>query len=188
MGVRLDSKARFARVPAGMPGPTIHDVALRYVDPEYRHQLKEVTPRARLDVRGARLKSYNLAPAAEPVPPKLEQRARTFLMAQSAGGGLGLDRELGFVILHRCGKAFYFLLVNTWRGSNELWETVLYKENEATEDFALFPSAGPHRAAFCVWELGPVTHEKEAWVKFLKSERSGRDQEHYLEDTFSGMV
>jgi len=50
------------------------------------------------------------------------------------------SRGLGFVILHRCEEDFYFLIVCTWRNSNELWQTVLYKDGEAmpsvTHDWA----------------------------------------------------
>jgi hypothetical protein len=61
------------------------------------------------------LKWYNLAPADEPVPEEIEQRARTFLVAQSAAGELRFDGELGFVILHRCGKAFFLQSARTRR-------------------------------------------------------------------------
>ena len=102
--------------------------------------------------------------------------------------GVGLEPELGFVILHRCGQAFYFLLVSTWRGTNELWETVFYKENEAMQDFGLFTFQGAHRGTFCVWELGAVLYEKDAWVRFLESARTAQDQQAYLESRFEGAV
>jgi hypothetical protein len=170
-----------------MPSTT-NDAPLRYVDSRYRHQPKEVTPGARLDVLGARLKWYNIAPKAEPVPAVIEELARNHLVAQSEAGTLGFDGELGFVILHRCGESFYFLLVQTWRGSNELWETILHKENEAMKDFAPFTFKTPHRGTFCVWELGAVMHEKDAWVTFLESPRTGSDRQKYLSSTFRGAV
>jgi len=74
-------------------------------------------------------------------------------------------------VLHRCGKDFYFLLVSTWRHSNEIWETVFYKNGDAMPDFAPFPRDGAHKPCFCVWELAPVWHEKEAWTRFLTSAR-----------------
>jgi len=67
--------------------------------------------------------------------------------------------EMGFVILHRCGRDFYFLLVCTWQNGNELWESVYAKKNDAETDFAEFPLAATHRATFCVWELAIVWHE-----------------------------
>jgi hypothetical protein len=171
-----------------MPPPPSAEAALRSIDAGYRHQPKRVSPRPPLTVGEAALKWYNLAPDAEPVPEDIERRARAFLGAQSAAREVGLEPELGFVILHRCGQAFYFLLVSTWRGTNELWETIFYKENEAMQDFGLFTFKGAHRGTFCVWELGAVLHEKDAWVRFLESARTSQNRQAYLESRFEGAV
>src|SRR3546814_7109998 len=76
-----------------------------------------------------------------------------------------------FVILHRCGADFYFLLVSVWRGSNELWEAVWYQHGDmpafAPLDSAYLPDAGAPRPTFCVWELGLVPHESAAWARYL---------------------
>jgi hypothetical protein len=95
-------------------------------------------------------------------------------------------RGLGFVILHRCGEGFYFLIVCTWRGSNEVWQTVFYKDGEAMADFALFPRDGDHKPTLCVWELVPVWHEQGAWVRFLTSPRDEAAAEAWLADRFAG--
>ena len=50
------------------------------------------------------------------------------------GGAIELE-GLGFVILHRCGEGFYFLLACTWAGNNELWETVWAKDGDADPTF-----------------------------------------------------
>src|SRR4030095_11816700 len=47
------------------------------------------------------------------------------------------------------------------------WEFVYYKQDAATPGFSLFPREGQHKGAYCVWELGPVWHEQQAWVRFL---------------------
>jgi hypothetical protein len=93
--------------------------------------------------------------------------AGPFFPGKEYPGGEGA----GLVILHRCGNDFYFLIVNTWRGSNEVWETVFYKDGEAMADFALWPRDGMHKPTYCVWELAPVWHEKESWERFLVSAR-----------------
>ena len=168
--------------------PPGSDAALRYVDQGYRHQPKRVSPKAELTLGRAALKWYNLAPEVELVPEAIERLARAFLSAQSIQKEVGVEPEIGFVILHRCGQAFYFLLLCTWRGSNELWETVFYKENDAMKDFGVFTFQGAHRGTFCVWELGAVLHEKEAWLRFLKSERTVQDRQAYLDSRFEGAV
>ncbi|HEY7689313.1 MAG TPA: hypothetical protein VH835_11490, partial [Dongiaceae bacterium] len=136
----------------------------------------------------ARLKWYDLARAETPVPDGIRQMAREYLTAEASAGRLELDRELGFVILHRCGDAFYFLIISTWRGNNELWESVYYKQDAAMAGFALFPRENRHKGAYCVWELGPAWHEKQAWVRFLDSARDDAAERAYLEDRLAGLV
>ena len=80
-------------------------------------------------------------------------------------------KGLGFVILHRCGKDFYFLIVSTWRNNNELWESVFYKDGDAMADFAPLPREAFHKPTFCVWEMAPVSYEQKAWERFLKTSR-----------------
>ena len=83
-----------------------------------------------------------------------------------SGANCAEAKGCGFVILHRCGNDFYFLIVNTWRNNNELWETVYYKNGDAMDDFALFPREAKHKPTYCVWELVPLWHEKQAWERF----------------------
>jgi hypothetical protein len=122
------------------------------------------------------------------VPPTIADLGRLALADASRLGELRLGGELGFTILHRCGEDFYFLLVSTWQNANELWETVWAKDGADDPDFHPWPIDGSHRPTFCVWELGAVAHERQAWIRFL---RSGRDHEArltYLRDTYRGAV
>ena len=93
---------------------------------------------------------------------------------------------MGFVVLHRCGADFYFLIVCTWRNSNEIWQTVFYKDSDAMPDFALFPRDGVHKPTLCVWELVPVWHEQQAWARFLISSRDEGAAQVWLHDCFAG--
>jgi hypothetical protein len=68
------------------------------------------------------------------------------------------------------------------------WESVYYKQDAATPGFSLFPREGQHKGAYCVWELGPVWHEQQAWVRFLTSARDATAQQAYLDDRFAGSV
>ena len=110
--------------------------------------------------------------------------------AQPGGGHAGetLAGELGFVILHRCGESFYFLLIASWRNENELWETVWAKNGEGATGLRAVAVEGPHRPAFCVWELArgvPRAGRLDALPAF--GARRGAKQ-HYLEDTYSGFA
>jgi len=151
------------------------------VDPGYRHAPKRAVPGEPLETPGAIFKWYGLHPDDLPVPDDVTRLARAYLSSTPLEA-----RGMGFVVLHRCGKDFYFLLVSTWRHSNEIWETVFYKNGDAMPDFAPFPRDGAHKPCFCVWELAAVWHEKEAWTRFLTSTRDEAAAQAWLEDRYAG--
>jgi hypothetical protein len=151
------------------------------IDASYRHAPKQVSPGEVFQQSGAILKWYALYPEDRQVPPEITELARSYLTRTDLEA-----KGFGFVILHRCGSDFYFLIVSTWRGNNELWETVFYKNGEAMADFALWPRDGMHKPTFCVWELVPVWHEKESWERFLKSGRDEAAAQVWLRDLYAG--
>lgn len=151
------------------------------IAPQYQHVPKMVTPGNSIETTDAVLKWYALFPEGQPVPDKIDSLARSYLARTTLEA-----KGLGFVILHRCGNDFYFLIVSTWRGNNEVWETVFYKEGDAMPDFALWPREGMHKPTYCVWELVPVWHEKESWERFLKTSRDDEAAQVWLDDRYSG--
>jgi hypothetical protein len=153
---------------------------------DYKHRSKLIQSATSITLGDSVLKWYDLALADEPVPPEIQVLARGSLHA-AGESGLGLADDLGFVILHRCGESFYFLLVSTWRNDNEVWETV-WAKNGADVTFRPWPREGTHIGTFCVWELGVVWHEQQAWSRFLRSERGPGARKNYLHDTFDGEV
>jgi hypothetical protein len=152
------------------------------VKPGYEHVSKLVQAGASVSLAGGLLKWYEIATADEPVPVEIAELAREALpdAAPSLAG------ELGFVILHRCGEGFYFLLISTWRNENELWATVWAKPGEHEPEFGPWPLAAGHHPTFCVWELRAVCHEQAAWSRYLRSPRRAGDMEAYLGDTYTG--
>ena len=141
-----------------------------------------------LALPGASLKWYEIASAEAPVPAEISALAREFLGREVERGGMNVEGESGFVLLHRCGEGFYFLLPCTWRNGNELWETVYAKDGAANPDFGLFSLDGPHHPTFCVWELGVIWREQQAWDRYLLSSGGGAAREEYLRSTFEGPV
>ncbi len=154
----------------------------------YVHRDKLITPSAPLTLGGTRLKWYDIAVREQQVEPEVAALARAHLTHEAEAGALALKGDLGFVILHRCGAAFYFLIVNTWANENEIWEQVFAKENARAQNFALFPRQGPQLPTFCVWELGAVLHEQQAWRRYLYSSRDEAAKRAYLADQFEGLV
>ena len=80
------------------------------------------------------------------------------------------------------------LMIVTWRNTNELWESVYAKDVTQTGGYQLVEFENNHRGTFCVWELGPVWHERHAWVRFLSSKRDQAAKLAYVNDRFSGLV
>ena len=91
------------------------------------------------------------------------------------------------MILHDCGDVV-FLIVSTWRNSNELWETPYVKLRDNGGGFEPVEVAGIHRPAFCVWEMGAVAHESKAWSRYLSSNRGQTARETYFFDMYSGLI
>ncbi len=166
-----------------MPAPA-------HVDPAYVQYAKEAVPCGMAGAPGAALKLYHVEKPGEPVPSAIAEAARAFLAGEGVAAA-GLEGDCGFVILHRCGADFYFLLLGVWRGSNELWEAVWYRQGDMA-GFARFdpayPPSAPLRPTFCVWELGVVAHEAAAWTRFLASPRGAADLARWREDRFEGAV
>ena len=158
------------------------------VEPAYRHVPKVAALQPSLMLGESILKWYDIAPCDMPVPLAIRALARRCLRDANKAGTLGVDEGLGFVILHRCDGDFYFLLVSTWRNENELWETVWAKCGANDVFFHPWPSNGTHRPTFCVWELGAVAHEREAWTSYLRSERDDAARRAYLRDSYAGDV
>jgi hypothetical protein len=158
------------------------------VSADYRHIAKRIEPAPSLAVGDTILKWYDIAPDDEPVPAEIRELARDGLQYEAATGELDLGAGLGFAILHRCGESFYFLIAATWRNDNELWETVWAKNGDEQDAFTPWLIEGTHRPTFCVWELGAVWHEQQAWSEYLRSERDEGARLAYLRDTYAGPV
>ena len=158
------------------------------VQPDYDHVSKLVRPAESLMLDDALLKWYDVAPADARVSSGVRALARRSLRAGARSGTLELSGDLGFVVLHRCGESFYFLLVSTWRNDNELWETVWAKDGEDAVLFRQWPIDSSHRPTFCVWELGAVDHERQAWSRYLRSARDDAARRAYLGDAYAGEV
>jgi hypothetical protein len=103
-----------------------------------------------------------------------------------------IDNELGFVILHRADgpngpDTVALLLITTWRSSNELWKTFYLRDVDGEKSYQELVS-GSSSPAFCVWELGAVWFEQQAWSRFLSSVRDEDAIRAYLAEQFEGLV
>lgn len=154
------------------------------VSGDYRHLPKQVTPADGLALPGAYLKWYDVHRDDARITIGTRDQARDFLRGEASAGQLALRDELGFVILHRCGPDFYYLIACTWRNDNEMWQSVY--QRAGGEAFAPVPRDGEHWAVQCVWELGATGHERLAWARYLRSARDETAKRHYLVDVYTG--
>jgi len=178
-----------------MREPVMQDVGeianlrdLGNVVPEgYHYYEKTVRSREGLRLQNAYLKWYDLYPSDTEITQEQVEECRAFLKAEAEAGRLKLDDEIGFVILHRAGPAL-LLLLTTWRNTNEMWESLYMKLADEAEPYRQQEFESEHRGTYCVWELGIVWHERNAWVRFLSSERDEVAKLKYLNDRFSGRI
>jgi hypothetical protein len=157
------------------------------VDDGYRHVTKRITPGPPLVLPDAYLKWYGLCREDQEIAAAMDAEARTFLGEQAAAARLPISGDLGFVVHHQSGEHVHLLLVFTWRGNNEMWETAYFKDTRKDEPFQVQPQE-THRGVICVWEFGAVAHEHRAWTRYLRSNRAESDKRAYAESQFAGTI
>ena len=152
----------------------------------YKHQTKSVRPGPALVTNDVYLKWSLIEPESLPITPSQIDGAQEFLLEELSTERLKLHNEIGFVVQHRCANVL-ILYVCTWRGDNEVWETLYHAavSPEARYNVTQRENTSP---TFCVWVLPAVLHEQRAWVKYLESSRDHLAQEAYLNDQLTGRV
>jgi hypothetical protein len=156
------------------------------VSSTYQHRPKFVRPGPALVTNDVYLKWSLIEPEPLPITPTQINEAQEFLLEELNSGRLKLTNEVGFVVQHRCAKVL-ILYVCTWRGDNEVWETLYHTvvEPQARYKVTQCENTSP---TFCVWVLPVVLHEQRAWVKYLESSRDHLAQEAYLSDQLTVQV
>lgn len=157
------------------------------VDDDYIHVTKKITPVPPLALPDLYLKWYELCRPDQVIDPVVAAQARDFVRDETAAGRLPLTGDLGFAIHHLSGEHVHLLLVFTWRGNNEMWESTFWRDDRDNEPFRV-TSLGTHRGAMCVWEFGAVAHEHHEWTRYLRSGRSEADKRAYLDSEFTGLI
>ncbi|HEY7348759.1 MAG TPA: hypothetical protein VH599_10630 [Ktedonobacterales bacterium] len=151
----------------------------------YVYYEKLVTPGEDLSLPGAYLKWYDIRRPDVEIAEEQAAESRAFVAREVER--LKFADELGFVLLHHCGSVL-LLMIQTWRNTNEVWESTYVKDLMRAGGYEPTEFESSHRGAFCVWELGAVWHERQAWVRFLSSRRDEAAKLAYVNDRFTGMV
>lgn len=152
----------------------------------YLHHNRVVTPGELLVLHHALLKWYELRRGEVIIPREFIRESRIFLQKEAQAGSLECGSGLGFAILHYSDTDTY-LIVGAWHNNQELWET-LYMHNQSDGRGFHRVQPGIDAPTLCVWELAPVWHEREAWVRYLYSTRDETAKQAYLDDRFTAAV
>ncbi len=127
------------------------------------------------------LKLYSMAKNAHPGHKTLKD-TRDFLESEIESRRISPLSGLGFAILSED-----MINVARWDKKcpivlrNQLYE---YEERIETSRQLDIRDIG----CFCVWELGIVNHERNAWIEYLNSERRNPDRTDYLLNVIEGDI
>ena len=152
----------------------------------YVHRQKLALPCPPAQADRVFLKWYAVHAPERPFADDEIVEAQQFMLDEIASGRLALEGEVGFVVQHRVAATDIFY-VCSWRDNNELWETHYYRAHgdDSSFDLAHHETKFP---TFCVWVLSIVTHESEAWSRYLNSARDADARSRYCADQLSGPV
>lgn len=155
------------------------------VEAGYAHVHKVMRPASPLIAPGVYQKWYLVHPPERPFADAEVSAAQAFMLGEIDAGRLALRKEVGFTVQHRC-TAMDIFYVCSWRGNNELWET-LYQLPPGSRDYRLVPR-DTKTGTYCVWVIPAVAHEQRAWLAYLNSRRDAAARLAYCRDQASGDV
>lgn len=144
---------------------------------------KRLTVPPPIEVAGRRIKRYHVTTDPEGIAPEVADAAYAILPAL-------LPEPDGtppatFVVLHRGGDDGAYLNAYSW-----VWDNALHFRGAAAGQPALgCPDRDPTHFVLperqligCVWELPPLLHERDAWVRHLLTPELP-DLDTYVHDT-----
>lgn len=170
--------------PADVPAEEAKLAELGNVPSGYRHHERRVVAGAPLALPGALLTWYAVHRPEVAVPPAAEAGARDHLRSEAAAGRIERGHGLGFGVLHFSDTTAY-LIVGTWYRTQELWQS-LFVRDLAGEAGHRRVHPGVDWSTIRVWEPAPVWHERQAWVRYLASDRDEAAKRAYLNDRMTG--
>ena len=148
---------------------------------EYKHEPRCVVPCGLIEDPNLVLKFYAMFKGA--LTQSNVDEAREFL-EDRIGLGVGLGEidplsGFGFAILSED-----MLNVARWDTNPIVLRNQIYGYEQDESSGKYFNNAKlldiRNVGSFCIWELGIVDYERDAWMKYLKSERSEKDKDDYL--------
>ncbi|MGW4684792.1 hypothetical protein ACWEPM_07690 [Streptomyces sp. NPDC004244] len=149
---------------------------------------KNLTVRSPIEVAGRRIKRYHVTADPAGIEPEVEEAAYRFLpqLLQTLPEPDGTPPG-GFLVLHRGGDDGAYLNVYSW-----VWDNALHFAGGAAGQPVLgCPDRDPahfvrldRSLIGCVWELPPIAHERDAWVRHVL-DAPAPHLDDYLADTLT---
>ncbi|AWS47332.1 hypothetical protein [Streptosporangium sp. 'caverna'] len=137
-----------------------------------------------IEVGGRSVKRYHVTADPAGIDPDIEKAAYAILpeLLPEPDG----TPPATFVVLHRGGDDGAYLIAYSW-----VWDNVLHSGGAVAGQPVLgCPDSDPtHFVRLdrpligCVWELPPILHERDAWVRHMLAPESP-DLDAYLADSF----
>jgi hypothetical protein len=128
-----------------------------------------------------RLKLYGLARPDKGVRPELIETTRR-LAAECLPPVGETDHGTAFAIAHDAN--FPIALVYWWHAENELHQ----RQWAGRPDDPVNLAPMTHPGAGCVWEMGVIQFERNAWIEDVIGNPAGPDLDAYMERRFSGLI
>jgi hypothetical protein len=153
------------------------------VSPGFKEKFLTVPPP--IEVAGRRIKRYHVTADPAGIEPEVERAAYAMLprLLPEPDG----TPPATFVVLHRGGDDGAYFNAYSW-----VWDNVLHFRGAAAGQPVLgCPDRNPAHFVTvdlpwigCVWELPPILHERDAWVRHLLA-CEVPDLEAYLTDSMA---
>jgi hypothetical protein len=161
--------------------------------PTYEHAPRKVEPVGLITTPDLVLKMYDMLFVSDIGYIGKVADAEKFITSEIVRGRISPETGLGFAILSknmlnvvRWGKEYPIVAIQSLYQFNPMAQ----EQPRAPGRKGVFDSAEAldlnKVGSFCIWELGIAAHEKEAWKRFLASQRTNDDKKIYLDDTIRG--
>ena len=149
---------------------------------DYDHRPRWVTPWKLFESPNLVLKMYSMVIKGESSLSNPVSDAEEFLRKEIKEGKIDPLTGLGFAILSEDT-----LNVARWDTKQPIVKNQIYGYENGDMKTAE-PLDISDVGSFCIWELGIVNHEREAWKRYLKYRRTEAAKIRYLDDMIEGKL
>lgn len=145
------------------------------IPPTYVHEWRVAKAGEPIILPQTIFKWYHVHREGTPISAALDTEAQSTLAGAATCGEWTPEYGLNLALLH-ISTAHAFLIAGVWRGHQELWTRLYYKELASDGPFTRTDLSGEDAPAACVWEFAVICHERMARHRYLFSQRAEADK------------